>query len=129
VSAGGEQALIAYRVARAEESLDEARLLLDAGHLNTAVNRLYYACFYAVSALLMSEGHGSAKHSGIRSLFDAHWVNPHVSPCICCARATARISWPCPRPSPRQAASLPAGSNLWASQDLGPFARPRDDPW
>lgn len=74
MSGGGQQALIAYRIARAAESLDEARLLLDAGHLNTAVNRLYYACFYAASALLMSKGHGSTKHSGIRSLFDAHWV-------------------------------------------------------
>lgn len=74
MSDGGKEALIAYRVARAEESLDEARLLLDAGHLNTAVNRLYYACFYAISALLMSGGHGSSRHSGVRSLFDAHWV-------------------------------------------------------
>jgi hypothetical protein len=80
VSDGGQEALIAYRIARAEESLDEARLLLSAGHLNTAVNRLYYACFYAVSALLMSEGHGSSRHSGVRSLFDAHWVKPGKVP-------------------------------------------------
>ena len=40
--------LIHYRLERAQESLDEARLLADAGRWNTCVNRLYYSCFYAV---------------------------------------------------------------------------------
>ncbi|GAF27432.1 uncharacterized conserved protein related to C-terminal domain of eukaryotic chaperone, SACSIN, partial [Moorella thermoacetica Y72] len=39
------------------------------GHIRTSVNRLYYACFYAVSAILLAKGYSSAKHSGIRSLF------------------------------------------------------------
>lgn len=33
--------LVRNRFKRAEESLDEARLLADAGHVNRAVNRLY----------------------------------------------------------------------------------------
>jgi len=41
--------LIQYRVDRALESIEEAKLLLENGHLNSSVNRLYYACFYAVS--------------------------------------------------------------------------------
>ena len=61
--------LVAYRLERARESLEEARILLDRGYGNTFVNRLYYACFYAVSALLLTKGLSSAKHSGIRSLF------------------------------------------------------------
>jgi uncharacterized protein (UPF0332 family) len=68
------RALLQYRLARARETLDEARLLLDAGHANACVNRLYYACFYAVSALLLTEGETSAKHRGVRALFDRHWV-------------------------------------------------------
>lgn len=44
--------LVRYRLARAKESLGEARLLLANGHIRTAVNRIYYACFYAVSARL-----------------------------------------------------------------------------
>jgi len=47
-----ERAYIRYRLGRAREALDEARLLLEADHLATAVTRIYYACFYAVSALL-----------------------------------------------------------------------------
>lgn len=48
--------------------------MLQKGHGNTAVNRLYYACFYAVSALLLLEGKSSSKHSGVRSEFNRSWV-------------------------------------------------------
>jgi uncharacterized protein (UPF0332 family) len=66
--------LIAYRLQRARESLEDARILADAGRWNTCVNRLYYACFYAVSALLTQEGLSSARHAGTRSLFNQHFV-------------------------------------------------------
>jgi uncharacterized protein (UPF0332 family) len=52
--------------------LQEARGMLDSGHTNTAVNRMYYACFYAVTALLLIEGLHSAKHSRVRSLLTTH---------------------------------------------------------
>lgn len=66
--------LVTYRLERAKESLDEAELLLREGHTNTYVNRLYYACFYAVSALLVMNGLSSSKHSGVRSLFHKNFV-------------------------------------------------------
>ena len=69
-----EQELVRYRLGRAHETLDEATLLRDEGHLNAYVNRLYYACFYAVSALLLVEGKSSSKHSGVRALFNKEWV-------------------------------------------------------
>jgi len=61
--------LILYRLNRADESLEEASILLEKDHINTFVNRLYYACFYAVTALLLSKGLSSSKHSGVRALF------------------------------------------------------------
>jgi uncharacterized protein (UPF0332 family) len=66
--------LVAYRLQRARETLDDARILADAGRWNACVNRLYYACFYAVSALLTQEGLSSARHTGVRSLFNQHFV-------------------------------------------------------
>ena len=72
--------LITYRLERARESLEEAKILLKTGHANTFVNRLYYACFYAVSALLLSKGLSSAKHSGIRSLFHQNFVKSGLIP-------------------------------------------------
>ncbi len=61
--------LVRYRLARAEETLDEARLMAEKKHGNASVNRLYYACFYAVLALLMLKGHHSSRHAGVRALF------------------------------------------------------------
>lgn len=66
--------LINYRLERAAESLEEARIFFDRGHGNIFVNRLYYACFYSVSALLLLKGLSSAKHSGIRALFHQNFV-------------------------------------------------------
>jgi len=66
--------LVLYRLNRADESLDEALILLERGHVNTFVNRLYYACFYAVTALLLSKGFSSSKHSGVRALFHQNFV-------------------------------------------------------
>jgi len=37
-------------------------------------NRLYYACYYAVSALLIANGHLAKTHSGVIGLFGLHFV-------------------------------------------------------
>ncbi|MCE5323363.1 HEPN domain-containing protein [bacterium] len=71
-----EREYIRHRLARAEDTIGEAETLLNAGFSVGVVNRLYYACFYAVSALLLSEGHAASKHSGVISLFDKHWIKP-----------------------------------------------------
>ena len=70
----GNGKLIKYRLARAHETLDEAKILFERKHLNACVNRLYYACFYTISALFAKHGLSTAKHSGVRSLFNKHFV-------------------------------------------------------
>ena len=72
--------LVQYRLDRAREALAEASLLLDSGHANTGVNRLYYACFYAVSALLLTKGVTATRHSGLRTLFHQHLIRPGLWP-------------------------------------------------
>jgi len=72
--------LVLYRIERANESLEDARILAEAGRWNACVNRLYYACFYAVSALLARQGLSSSKHSGVRSLFNKEYVKPGKVP-------------------------------------------------
>jgi uncharacterized protein (UPF0332 family) len=78
--------LVLYRLKRARETLKDARILADAGRWNPCVNRLYYACFYVVSALLIREGLSSSKHTGLRSLFNQHFVKTNKVP-----KETARI--------------------------------------
>ena len=59
---------------RANETLKDADVLADNERWNACVNRLYYACFYAVSALLLCQGLSSSKHTGLRSLFNKYYV-------------------------------------------------------
>lgn len=66
--------LIRYRLEKARETLADAQLLANAKRWTSCVNRLYYACFYAVSALLLQQSLSSSKHIGIRSLFNQHYV-------------------------------------------------------
>ncbi len=69
-----ERTLAAYRMSRARETLEEAKVLFAAGHINAYVNRLYYACFYALSALLLTRGFSTSKHGYLRSLFHHEFV-------------------------------------------------------
>ena len=70
--------LARYRLERAREALDEAELLFNQGHTNAYVSRLYFGCFYAVSALLLLEGHSPSKHSGVRALFHQRFIRTDI---------------------------------------------------
>jgi len=71
---GEERSIITYRMQRASETIEEAKMLFDGGHLNAYVNRLYYACFYAISALLLTRNVSTSKHGYLRSLMHKDFV-------------------------------------------------------
>lgn len=58
--------LIKYRADRSVETLKEAKAMIDNGFWNASVNRIYYSCFYAVSALLLLKSVETGSHKGIR---------------------------------------------------------------
>ena len=66
--------IVQHRLRRAHEALEDARILARADRWNPCVSRLYYACFYAVSALLLLHDLSSSKHTGVRSLFNQNFV-------------------------------------------------------
>lgn len=68
--------LAALRMRQAEETLREAQILQGEHTSRGAVNRAYYAMFYAVLAVLATRKLGSSKHSGAISLFDREFVKP-----------------------------------------------------
>ena len=73
--------LIQYRIKQAEESLEDAKALLDGGRSpRSIINRSYYAMFYAVLALLQKIGKVPRKHSGAISLFDTEYVLKDLFP-------------------------------------------------
>jgi len=61
--------LVQYRLERAIEAYQDACSLAEGERWNSCVNRLYYSCFYAVTALLAHDELSSPKHTGVRSLF------------------------------------------------------------
>jgi uncharacterized protein (UPF0332 family) len=61
---------IRYRLQRAEESYEDALILAENQRWNAVVNRLYYACFYAVIALLLKNNIETRSHDGTRTQFD-----------------------------------------------------------
>ena len=60
---------------RAREALDAARILCDAGLLDDAASRAYYAAFHAASATLMQRGLTFTKHSSLIGAVHKHLVN------------------------------------------------------
>lgn len=60
---------IKYRFQRAEQTYEEAILLAENQRWNAVVNRLYYACFYAVIAALFKNNVETQAHDGVRSQF------------------------------------------------------------
>lgn len=68
------QSLVTYRLEQADESLYAAQVLLERGLNRIALNRAYYAMFYAVLALLATRQRETSKHSGAISLFDKEFV-------------------------------------------------------
>lgn len=75
------KSLIEYRLGQAKDSLKEAVILHNTGmSLRSVMNRLYYAMFYAVLALLLSKDIGTSKHSGVISNFDREYVKAGIFP-------------------------------------------------
>ena len=63
-----------YRLQRAKETIKEVEVHIQNKFWNTAINRLYYACFYAVGALLIRHGVETSSHSGTRLKFGQLFV-------------------------------------------------------
>lgn len=72
------EALARHRLLRARETFNEGECLLSHGSFAGAVNRFYYSAFYAARALIALLLTDSAKHSGIISLFQRHFVKTGI---------------------------------------------------
>ena len=96
-------------MARAHDALQEADLLVAGGRFAGAMNRVYYAAFYAARALLATRNLDSSRHSGVIALFQEHFVRTGLI-----AADTARV--------------LPRAFEKRQTSDYGDFSEPaRDD--
>jgi uncharacterized protein (UPF0332 family) len=71
-------ALVNYRLQRAKETLKEAETMIEKGFYNAAVNRYYYACYYAVIALLLKNDIMPQTHQGVKQMFALHFIRTGI---------------------------------------------------
>lgn len=67
-----------WRMENARRTLHAARVLMDADSFRDAINRAYYATFYAARALLATREQDSSKHSGVIAPFNREFVKSGV---------------------------------------------------
>lgn len=66
--------IVAYRIERAHTALEQAKLNLKLNCLEVTANRLYYAAYYVVSALLIANKIPAHSHEGNVTQFGLHFV-------------------------------------------------------
>ena len=69
-----KQDLIAYRIERADAMLQTAKNLIEDKDWFSAANRLYYAIYQIISALMASEDISIKSHSGAKAMFELHFI-------------------------------------------------------
>jgi len=77
---GSKQDLIKYRLLRARDMLDDAKILAEKKKWNSTINRLYYACYYAVMAILLNSDLKPTTHNGAKSNFSEYFVSNNKIP-------------------------------------------------
>jgi len=74
------EALVAYRMERSNESIEAAKIMFENNMLTFSMNRIYYAMFYAVSALLLLHGITFSKHGQVKGYFNREFIKKGVFP-------------------------------------------------
>jgi len=69
---------IQYRITKSKESLRDAKILAKNGSWNACINRLYYACYYIVSPLVLQNKINTQTHSGLKAQFNLHFVKTGI---------------------------------------------------
>ncbi|MBQ6157110.1 MAG: HEPN domain-containing protein [Bacteroidales bacterium] len=67
-------AVVSYRIEKAQNAIDEAEKVSAIGLWNIAANRLYYALFYASTAILIKKGLAAHTHAGVIAMISLHLV-------------------------------------------------------
>jgi uncharacterized protein (UPF0332 family) len=72
--------LIDHRINKAKETFEDAKILAENQRWNSAINRLYYAAFYAVTALLLKENFKTTTHNGVKINFSESFIKTRIFP-------------------------------------------------
>lgn len=72
--------LIKYRMVKAWGTYEDAKLLVSEERGSSALNRMYYASFYSVMALLLSIEESPKTHKGTKNLFNERFIKTEIIP-------------------------------------------------
>lgn len=75
---GSKRDLIEYRIKRAKDTFQDALILAEKNKWNSAINRLYYAAYYAVIALLLKSDIKATTHNGVKSNFSENFIKTGI---------------------------------------------------
>ena len=71
---------IKYRIEKCKEEFTDAKLLAEQERWNASVNRLYYSCYYIVSALALKNNINTKTHSGLKTQLNLHFIKTGIIP-------------------------------------------------
>ena len=72
--------LVKLEIRKAQETYEEIAILTAANKWNGAANRLYYAVFHAINALLIHDGHSVNTHQGSHAIFNLYYIKTGLLP-------------------------------------------------
>lgn len=70
--------IVNLELEKAQAIMAQIEALKNLGYWDNVANRLYYAIFHAVSALLIHDGHSVNTHKGVVVVFGQHYVRTGV---------------------------------------------------
>ena len=70
--------LVEFEIEKAHKLIDQFTILENAALWDTLANRVYYAVFHAVTALLIMNGLHAGSHQGVSVLFNKHFVKENL---------------------------------------------------
>jgi len=70
--------LCIYRINSALETLDATKVCIESKHYKDAINRSYYASFYAIKAVLAMEGTDFKRHKDVVAYFNKNYVATEI---------------------------------------------------
>jgi len=78
ISKEQREEMVGYWWLNARDSLSSALRELEAGSYSFAMNRLYYAAFYGVCAVLLERQQSFRKHTGVRAAFHRQFIKTRL---------------------------------------------------
>lgn len=70
--------LVEFEIEKAHKLIEQFTILENAELWDTLANRVYYAVFHAVTALLIMNGLHAGSHQGVSVLFNKHFVKENL---------------------------------------------------